>query len=237
MVEEQNAMTEGLPRDQEFATLRDLLTALGHEPESDDEVADLVEEYADGYMDEDLGMNLFVNLGDGYDGEGLSLRAKMSFYTDDAVDMWVLEAPFTVIRFHRYLDALDLRVARLRAIVELPPVVDVTGGDDEDQVPITAALAALFGADEADVLAQLGDHWVPIESDVMGTFSNPVRYLLWNQRLVVGLDEENIHLFAPVLANGEVEVGDVISSLDLGEDETIGLAKFAGFLQAALPPG
>ena len=97
-------MTALPPEEQEFGTLRELLGALGYESDSDDEVAGLIEEYADTYMDEDLGMNLFVNLGDGDDGEGMSLRAKMSFYTDDAVDMWVLDAPFTVSRFHRYLD-------------------------------------------------------------------------------------------------------------------------------------
>lgn len=228
------AVTPLSPREQEFATLRELLGSVGYESDSDDEVAGLIEEYADAYMDEDLGMNLFVNLGDGDDGEGMSLRAKMSFHTDDAVDMWVLDAPFTVSRFHRYLDELDLRVARLRAIVELPPVVDITGGDDEDQMSIAAALATLFGTDEADVLAQLGDNWVPIQSDVMGTFSNPVRYLLWNDRLVVGLDDEYVHLFVPVLENGEVEVGGVISSFDLGQGETLGLAQFAGFLKAAV---
>lgn len=227
MVEEENAMTEVPPRDQEFATLRELLAALEYESDSDDEVADLIEEYADAYMDEDLGTNLFVNLGGGDDGEGMSLRAKMSFYTDDAVDMWVLDAPFTVSRFHRYLDELDLRVARLRAIVELPPVVDITSGDDEDQVPITVTLATLFGAEEADVLDQLGGNWVPIESDVMGTDSVPVRYLLWNDRLVVGLDDEYVHLFVPILDNGDVEVGDVMTSLELGDKETIGLAQIA----------
>ena len=226
-------MTDLPPEGQEFGTLRELLGALGYGSGSDDEVAGLIEEYADTYMDEDLGMNLFVNLGDGYNGEGMSLRPKMSFYTDDAVDMWVLEAPFTVSRLHRYLDELDLRVARLRAIVELPPVVDVTRGDDEDQVPIVAALATLFGAEEADVLAQLGGNWVPIESDVPGSDATPVRYLLWDDRFVIGLDDQYIHLFARTLDRGEVEVGDVISSVYLGNSETIRLAEFANLLQAA----
>ena len=100
-------------------------------------------------------------------------------------------------------------------------------------MPIAAALATLFGTDEADVLAQLGDNWVPIESDVMGSDSVPVRYLLWNDRLVVGLDDEYVHLFVPILDNGDVEVGDVISSFGLGDHETLGLAQFAGFLQAS----
>lgn len=237
MVDEENAVTEVPPREQEFATLRELLAALEYESDSDDDVADLIEDYADAYMDEDLGMNLFVNLGDGDDGEGMSLRAKMSFYTDDAVEMWVLEAPFTVSRFHRYLDELDLRVARLRVIVELPPVVDLAGGDDQDRAPITVTLATLFGAEEADVLDQLGDNWVPIESDVMGTDSVPVRYLLWNDRLVVGLDDEYVHLFVPIRGNGDVEVGDVITCFELGEDETIEFGRFADALRKSRPAG
>jgi hypothetical protein len=237
VVDQENAGTLVPPREQEFATLRELLAALEFESDRDDEVADLIEEYADAYMDEDLGMNLFVNLGDGDEGEGMSLRAKLSFYPDHAVDMWVLDAPFTVRRFHRYLDELDLRVARLRAIVGLPPVVGGTGGDDEEQVPITIALATLFGADEADVLAQLGDNWVPIESDVMGSHSAPVRYLLWDDHLVVGLDDEYVHLFVPSLKNGDVEVGDVITSFELGDEETIGLAQFARALHEARADG
>lgn len=225
------------PREPEFATLRELLAALGYKSDSDDEVEGLIEEYADAYMDEDLGMNLFVNLGDGDDGEGMSLRAKMSFDTDDAVEMWVLDAPFTVSRFHRYLDELDLRVGRLRAIVELPAVIDATDGDDEDQLSIAVALATLFGTDEADVLAQLGDNWEPIESDVVGSDSVPARYLLWNDRLIVGLDDLYVHLFVPILANGDVEVGDVVTSFDLGEDETIGLTRFARALQEARATG
>lgn len=228
----ENAGTAVPPREEEFATLRELLAALEYESESEDEVEGLIEEYADAYMDDDLGMNLFVNLGDGDDGEGMSLRAKMSFHTDDAVEMWVLEAPFSVSRFHRYLDELDLRVARLRAIVELPPVRDVDS-DWEDEVTIPAALAAIFGTDEADVLAQLGDSWVPIESDVMGTTSVPVRYLLWNDRLLVGLDDEYVHLFAPIFEDGDVEVGDVIATLELGEEETIGLTQLARALLEA----
>lgn len=225
------------PREQGFATLRGLLAALGYESDGDDELEGLIEDYADTYMDEDLGMNLFVNLGDGDDGEGMFLRAKMSFYTDDAVDMWVLDAPFTVRRFHSYLDELDLRVRRLRAIVELPTSGDAANADDGDQVSVAAGLAMLFKSDEAEVLAHLGDNWAPIESDVIGSFSVPVRYLLWDDDLIVGLNDEYVHLFAPILENGEVEVGDVITSFALGEDETIGLAQFFRALQDARGSG
>ena len=42
-----------------------------------------------------------------------------------------------------------------------------------------------------------------------------------DDRLVIGLDDQYIHLFVPTLESGEVEVGDVISSVYLGDCETI----------------
>lgn len=234
MADQETAVSEDSPPGEEFATLRELLDALGYDADTDAEVEGLIEEYADTYMDEDLGMNLFVSLREGDDGEGMSLRAKMSFHTEDAVDMWVLDAPFTVSGFNRYLDELDLRVRRLRAIVELPADIDAI---EEGGLSIVGALAALFETDEADVLALLGDSWLPMESDVMGNCSIPVRYLLWNDRLVVGLDDEYVHLFAPVIENGDVDAGDVITSLALGDDETMALAQFAGLVQAAAATG
>lgn len=232
MDDQGRAVSEVPPHEQQFPTLRELLAALGYESISDGELEGIVEEYADAYMDEDLGMNLFVTLDHECDGEVMVLRAKMSFYTEDAVNMWVLAAPFTVSGFHRYLDELDLRVRRLRAIVELPTAQEATDGVD-DQVPIVVALAMLFESDERDVLAQLGNRWVPIESDVMGTDSAPARYLLWDDRVIVGLDDEHLHLFAPIIRDGEAKVGDVITSLALGEDETIGLTQFARALHDA----
>ena len=56
-----------------------------------------------------------MNLTEGDGWDELSLRPKLSFYTEDTVDMWVLEAPVSVHEFHKYLDELDLRVARERA--------------------------------------------------------------------------------------------------------------------------
>jgi hypothetical protein len=210
----------------EFETLRELLDALGYDAESDAQVEGLIAEYADTYMVEDLGMNLFVNLGEGDDGEGMFLFAKMSFYTDDAVQMWVLDAPFTVSGINRHLDELDIRVRRLRAIVELPDAGE-GDADDEGTVSIAGALGALFECDETAVISQLGDTWVAIDSDVVGTHSAPVRYLLWNECLVVGLDDEYVHLFAATFEDGGVEVGEVVSSLDLGDGATIELEEFA----------
>lgn len=227
------AVIEARPPEPEFDTLRELLGALGYDADCDAEVGDLIEEYADTYMVEDLGMNLFVNLGDGDNGEGMLLRAKMSFYTDDAVEMWVLDAPFTVSGLNEYLDELDLRVRRLRAIVELPAAGSAGDGDGEDAGSITAALGALFESDEIEVINLLGDTWVAIDSDVVGTNSAPVRYLLWNGCLVVGLDDEYVHLFAATVEDGAVEVGDVVSSLDLGDGATIELEEFARALQDA----
>lgn len=226
-------MPETRPPEPEFETLRELLAALGYDAESDAEVKGLIEEYADTYIVEDLGMNLFVTLGEGDDGEGMFLRAKMSFYTDDAVEMWVLDAPFTVSGINQYLDELDLRVRRLRAIVELPAAEDAGDADDEDAVSVAGALGALFERDEVEVINQLGDTWVAIDSDVVGTHSAPVRYLLWDSCLVVGLDDEYVHIFAATVEDGEVEVGEVVSSLDLGDQATIELEEFARALQDA----
>ena len=133
-------MPETRSPEPEFETLRELLDALGYDAESDDEVEGLIGEYADEYMVEDLGANLFVNLGEGDDGEGMSLLAKMSLYTDDAVQMWVLDAPFTVSGINRYLDELDLRVGRLRAIVELP---DAGAGDMDDEAQSPSSVRSL----------------------------------------------------------------------------------------------
>ena len=223
-------MPETRSPEPEFETLRELLDALGYDAESDAEVEGLIEEYADTYMVEDLGMNLFVTLGAGDRGEGMFLRAKMSFYTDDAVEMWVLDAPFTVSGINQYLDELDLRVRRLRAIVELPAAGDA---DDEDAVSIAGALGALFERDEVEVINQLGDTWVAVDSDVVGTHSFPVRYLLWDSCLAVGLDDEYVHIFAATVEDGEVEVGEVVSSLNLGDQATIELEEFARALQDA----
>ena len=226
-------MPETQPPEPEFETLRELLDALGYDAESDAQVEGLIAEYADTYMVEDLGMTLFVTLGAGDRGEGMFLRAKMSFYTDDAVQMWELDAPFTVSRFNQYLDELDLRIRRLRAIVELPAAENASDADDEDAVSIAAALGALFERDENEVINQLGDTWVAIDSDVVGTHSAPVRYLLWDSSLVVGLDDEYVHLFAATVEDGEVEVGEVVSSLDLGDQATIELEEFARALREA----
>lgn len=215
----------------EFETLRELLDALGYDAESDAQVEGLIAEYADTYMVEDLGMNLFVTLGAGDRGEGMFLRAKMSFYTDDAVQMGELDVPFTVSRINQYLDELNLRVRRLRAIVELPASEDAGDADDEDAMSIAGALGALFERDEIEVINQLGDTWVAIGSDVVGTHSAPVRYLLWDLCLVVGLDDEYVHLFAATVEDGDVELGEVVSSFDLGDEATIELEQFTRALQ------
>lgn len=218
-------------KEEAFPTLRDLLHALGHECNSDDEVSSGIEAYADEYMVEDLGMNLFVDLGEGVEGEGFSLVARMSFYTDDAVHMWSLDLPVTIGEFNRYLDELDLRVARLRAIVELPTT---TESSDNDEASIVAVLANLFCTGEGEVIERLGDNWVPVESDATGYASAPVRFLLWNDRLIVGFDDAYVHLFAPIVVKGEIEVGDVLAWFDMGEDATIGLPEFADALNGTL---
>ena len=155
----------------------------------------------------------------------------MSFYTDDAVRMWDLECPVTVGEFHSYLDEFDLRVARLRAIVDLPQKAT---NDVEEPVSITETLARLFETDEAGVIDQLGDYWQPLASDVMGVASQPNRYLLWRNRVVLGLDDENAHLFLPIFFGDTVRVGDVITYIELGEHTTISVAELSEVLGIAI---
>lgn len=222
----------------EFATLRELLGVLGYDADSDAEVEGLIEEYADTYLEEELGMGLVVNLGAGEAGDGMLLVAEMSFYTDDAVQMWVLDAPFTVGGLHQYLDELDVRVRRLRAILELPPAghagvdEDEDTNADEDAVSIAGALATLFERDRSEVVDQLGDSWVSIEGAAMGSHGVPVRYLLWEGCLVVALDEEYVYLFTATVSDGEVEIGEEIATVELGSGTTIGLEEFASALRS-----
>jgi len=219
--------------DEEFQTVRELLVALGRACGDDDDLALHLEDYVVDYLTEHLGENLFVTIDEYEDREALSLYAKMSFYTDDAVNMWTLQFPVTIDEFHRYLDQLDLRVARLRAIVEL--ATDAVDADSNDDVSVVEVLGRVFGASEAQVTQELGDDWCSLFGDDIaeGIASTPVRFLVWADRLVVGLDDEYVHLFAAATNGDTGDVGDVITHFDLGEEETISISEFARLLRMA----
>lgn len=211
------------------------MVTLGYTVADDEDVADIIEDYVLGYLDEDLGMGLFVNLTEGDGGDDLSLQAKLSFYTHDTVDMWALETPISVSEFHTYLDELDLRVARKRTLLELPPPVEETDPlSDEPPRPIVDVLARLFGTTVEDVVTELGADWKPVRSEGMGSESKPDRYLLWDARLVVGIDDQYVHVFVPTGAPEDVDSPDVVAWFELGEHETVSLSTVAHMLKTAV---
>lgn len=226
-------VTTSPPNEQEFATIGELLAALEYDCDEDDDMADLIEDYVLGYLAEDLGMGLFVDVNEADEAGELSLHARLSFYTDDAVRMWNLRFPVTVNSFHRYLDELDVRVARKRILLELPSAEEQSD-DEDDEVSIVEVLSRLFGSSEGEVVGDLGENWRPIVSDAMGWSSKPDRYLLWDDRLVVGLDDQFAHVFVPVRIGDDVEVGDVLIRFLLGEVEMAGVTEFARALEMAL---
>lgn len=66
----------------------------------------------------------------------------------------------------------------------------------------------------------------------MGSESKPGRYLLWDARLVVGLDDQYVHVFAPTGAPEDVDSPDVVVCFELGEHATVGLFTFASMLRS-----
>lgn len=210
------------------------MRALGYTVHDEEDVADIIEDYVLGYLEEDLGMGLFVDLAEGDGGDELSLQAKLSFYTEDTVDMWILQTPVSVSEFKKYLDELAVRVARKRILVELPSLAN-----EADHVSaatprsIVQILAQLFGTTAEEVVTELGEDWQAIRSDGMGCASKPDRYLLWDARLVVGIDDQHVHIFMPAGAPEDVDSNDVISWFELGDDETMAFAIFAHMLRTA----
>ena len=219
-------VTAGEPDEQEFATPDDLLVALDYDLEQESSSADDLEDYVLGYLDEDLGMNLFVTLGDDY----VDLLARLSFHADEAVHMWSLQFPTTVTKFHRYLDELDLRVARLRAIVDLPGGEDRRDPDGDDP-SIPAVLARLFQTTETELVGELGDDWVPIDSEEAGIESQPVRFLAWAGRVVLGLDDEYLHLFRFDGPKTQPDAGAAITSFEFGDGGTMSLTDLSTILR------
>jgi hypothetical protein len=219
-------VTARVSDERELATIEDLLRALGYELAEPSSPADDLEDYVLGYLVEDLGMNLFVNL----DDDSFDLIARMSFYTDDAVNMWSLSFPTTLNQFHRYLDELDIRVARLRAIVDLPAEGDLRD-PDESELPIVEALARLLQTTKTHVLGELGDDWVPIDSEAKGLATQPVRFMAWAGKLVIGLDDEYLHLFRLEWSDGKPDVGDAIACFEFGNEGTMSLDDLSTILQ------
>lgn len=214
--------------EQEVANIEELLRALNYDFGDLSSSANDLEDYILGYLDEDLGMNLFVNL----DGGEIHLVARMSFYTDDAVNMWSLPFPTTLDKFRNYLNELDVRVARLRAIVDLPTPHDLADRDVSEP-SIVETLARLFQTTEPELVDELGADWTPIDSDEVGLASTPVRYLVWAGQVVVGLDDEHLHLLRLESPQREPSVGEVADYFELGVAgaRTMSLADLSAILR------
>ena len=210
---------------EEFESLRCLVVALGYDCDEEDDPAVILEGYVVDYLDVDLGMGLFVSQpGD----------SQLHLQTNRGVSMWGLEFPVTRAEFYNYLDELDLRSKRMDAILELPGTNDGDEAiDSDEQVSVTAVLAELLRATESDVIDQLGSDWRSLESDAGGHYSNPVRFLLWRDRLIVGLDDEYVHLFTPALSHHTVQVDEVLGGFELGATRTLTLMEFAAHLRTA----
>ena len=81
------------------------------------------------------------------------------------------------------------------------------------------------------LVSELGDEWVPIDSDEAGIESYPVRFLAWGDRVVVGLDDEYLHLFRLERSDGKLDVGAPITSYEFGEEGTLSLTDLSAILR------
>jgi hypothetical protein len=196
-----------------------------------DETADILEGYIAEYLDSDVGMGLFVHL-------PADQQLSLSVYR--GVNMWILEFPITLADFYKYLDELDLRQKRMDALSELPDPDEFIEGTEMDEfVSVTRALADLLRVAETDVVNELGSNWRQVDVDLDGYYSNPVRFVLWNERVVVGLDDQYVHLYAPATSGGTGEPWELLEGFELGSENTLTLAEFAPRLRmaAARPAG
>lgn len=210
---------------EQFESPRSLASSLGYECDENDDPADILEGYAVDYLDSDMGMGLYVHL---------PTDQQLALSTNRGVNMWTLEFPITRAEFYKYLDELDLRQQRMDAIRELPDPDEGNEGPETDElVSVTRVLADLFRVAEMDFVKELGSNWrlVDVESD--GFYSSPVRFVLWNERLIVGLDDQYVHLYAPAASGRTAEPGELLGGFELGSERTLTLAEFASRLWEA----
>lgn len=211
----------------ELGSFRALAHALGLDSSSQYLVTD-VEGWIVDRLDTDLGNSLFVEWTGDADEDA---NEEVQLWTDLGVTMHILTFPLTQASFFDYLTELDGRSKRMQTISELPRA-DEWDQDDDSQVALIAeALAALFGVSEDEVIRKLGSRLTPVASDTMGTFSMPARCLLWQRQLIVGLDDEYIHLFATTFdSDGLIGTGDELSAMPWGDDGDLSLNTFVSWL-------
>ena len=174
--------------DEKFESPRSLALSLVCEDDDssleyeNDETADILEGYALEYLESDMGIGLYVHL---------PADQQIAMSTNRGVNMWGLEFPITRGDFHKYLDELDLRQQRMDAIRELPDPDDVTWPPETDELlSVTRVLADIFRVAEVDFVNELGSNWRQVDVESDGFYSSPVRFVVWNETLIVGLDDE-----------------------------------------------
>ena len=120
------------------------------------------------------------------------------------------------------------------AIRELPDPDDVTRPPETDElVSVTRVLADLFRVAEIDFVNELGSNWRQVDVESDGLYSSPVLFVLWNETLIVGLDDEYVHLYALATSGGTAEPGELLGGFELGSERTMTLAEFASRLRTA----
>ncbi len=150
----------------------------------------------------------------------------------DSVVMWTLPFPTTGAQFRQYINELERRVHRHR-LIELIPTADEWNDPGCDSTA-EGALATLFGVGVSEVTARLGENLIPFDADAVGMRSHPDRYLLWDEQHVIGLDDQSVNLYRMPADDRELDVSDLIDSVDLGTNGTISFAEFADFLNASV---
>ena len=211
----------------ELGSFRALAHALGLDSSSQYVVTD-VEGWIVDRLDTDLGNSLFVEWTGDADEEH---NEELHMWTDLGVTMHILTFPLTQAAFFDYLAELDTRSQRMRAIAELPRADEWDQDDDGQEALIAEALATLFSVPEDEVVRKLGSSLTPVATNTMGTFSMPARCLLWQQQLIVGLDDEYIHLFATAFdSDGLIGTGDELSAMPWGDDGDLSLNAFVSWL-------
>lgn len=134
------------------------------------------------------------------------------------VTMWVLEFPFTKDQFDAYLIECDDRTTIAKCLMSFPTEEEWR---EDGQATIVPELADLCCASAEEFVAALGYRWEPIDLDWMGGLSEPVVYLLWNGRYIVGLDDCNLHVWSPANPNAdpdEYEYGDPTCFQDIWDE-------------------
>lgn len=208
---------------EEFSTLTDLARGLDYEVTAGDHVTTYIEDFAENYIDHDTCISV-LDWTESDSGEGLVLTA------EDVV-MWELGFPATRAQFYSYLDELDLRIGRRRAISRIPEA-DADSADEDVPAAITSAFAELFGMSVDRVVRELGLDWEIIDSGAVGSYSFPLRFLAWQRAAVVGIDDEYLYVFGTVEGEEGTDAEDEVWGVQWSETGESGFEEFVQVLRA-----